>query len=77
MEPNDIELSIITDEIDVVLQTLAIKHKMSPLSVCAVMLARMIHFSKLTDSQEDLGKLMSGIAEGINNKEFDKPGNIH
>lgn len=77
MEHDDLQLSIITEEMDVVLQTLCIKHKMSPLNVCAILLARMIHFTKMTDSQEDLGRLMFGIAEGINNKEFDNPGNLH
>lgn len=77
MEPDDIELSMIADEMDIVLQGIAIKHKMSPLDVCAVMIARMIHFSKLTDSSEDLGKLLSSVSKSIANKEFDKPRNIH
>lgn len=77
MELDDIELGMVADEMDILLQGISIKHKMSPLDVCAVMLARMIHFSKLTDSTDDLGKLMQGVSEGIARKEFDKPKNIH
>lgn len=77
MEFDDNQLALVSEEIDLVLQEICIKYKIPPLSICAVVLARMIHFSKITESQQDLGKLMAGIAESIQNKELDKPENIH
>jgi len=77
MELDDTHLAIVAEEIDVALQEICIKYKMPPLAICAVVLARMIHFSRIDNSEQDLGKLMESIASSIENKEFDKPENLH
>jgi hypothetical protein len=50
---------------------------MDPLSVSAVILARMIHLNRLVDGQDDLAKLFLSIGNSIVNKELDKPQNVH
>jgi hypothetical protein len=77
MEFDDNQLALASEEIDIMLQEICFKYKIPPLSVCAVLLARMIHFSKISESQQDLAKLMASIAVSIENKELDKPENIH
>jgi hypothetical protein len=77
MELDDTQLAIIAEDFDVLLQSTCINHKIPPLAVCAVVLARLIHLSKLSESQEDLGKLMISIGDSLLNREFNKPENLH
>lgn len=76
-ELDDAQLRIIADDIDILLQRLCIEHKMPPLSVSAITLARLIHLNGVVDSKDDLGKLFVSVGNSILNKELDKPESIH
>ena len=74
---DDKDLVDVSKEIDDMLIGLATTYKMAPLSVSAVILARMIHLNRLVDGQDDLAKLFLSIGNSIVNKELDKPQNVH
>jgi hypothetical protein len=74
---DDKDLVDVSKEVDEMLIGLATTYKMDPLSISAVILARMIHLNKLVDGQEDLAKLFISIGDSIVNKELDKPWNVH
>jgi hypothetical protein len=74
---DDKDLLDISKEVDDMLIGLATTYKMDPLSVSAVILARMIHLNRLVDGQDDLAKLFLSIGNSIVNKELDKPQNVH
>jgi hypothetical protein len=74
---DDNDLVDISKEVDDMLIGLSTTYKMAPLSVSAVILARMIHLNRLVDGQDDLAKLFLSIGNSIMNKELDKPQNVH
>lgn len=74
---DDKDLLDISKEIDDMLIGMSTTYKMDPLSVSAVILARMIHLNRLVDGQDDLAKLFLSIGNSIVNKELDKPQNVH
>jgi hypothetical protein len=74
---DDKDLLDISKEIDDMLIGMSTTYKMAPLSVSAVILARMIHLNRLVDGQDDLAKLFLSIGNSIVNKELDKPQNVH
>jgi hypothetical protein len=74
---DDKDLLDISKEIDDMLIGLSTTYKMDPLSISAVILARMIHLNRLVDGQDDLAKLFLSIGNSIVNKELDKPQNVH
>lgn len=76
-ELDDVELSLISEELDIVLTTLCVKYKMPPLAVSAITLARLIHLNAASDSKEDFGKLLLSVGNSMANNELDKPENIH
>jgi hypothetical protein len=59
------------------LQRMCIEHKMPPLALSAVTLARLIHLNGAVDSKEDFGKLLLSVGTSIINKELDKPESLH
>jgi hypothetical protein len=74
---DDKDLLDISKEVDDMLIGMSTTYKMDPLSVSAVILARMIHLNRLVDGQDDLAKLFLSIGNSIVNKELDKPQNVH
>jgi hypothetical protein len=74
---DDKDLLDISKEVDDMLIGLATTYKMAPLSLSAILLARMIHLNRLVDGQDDLAKLFLSIGDSIINKELDKPQNVH
>lgn len=76
-ELDDVELSLVSEELDIVLTTLCVKYKMPPLAVSAITLARLIHLNAAVDSKEDFGKLLLGVGTSIVNNELDKPESLH
>lgn len=77
MELDDTQLRIISDELDIKLQSICIEHNMPPLSVGAIVLARIIRLNDIVGDSQDLGKLLLSVGNSILNKELEKPGNIH
>lgn len=77
MELDDQQLRVIADDLDLALQRICIEHRMSPLSLSAITLARLIHLNGAVDTKDDLGKLMVGVGNSIVNKELDKPERLH
>jgi hypothetical protein len=71
------ELRILADELDTYLQESCMKYKTTPLSLSAVLLARLIHLNNAFESKEDFGKLLLSVGDSLLNKEFDKPRNVH
>jgi hypothetical protein len=74
---DDNDLLDVSKEVDDMLIGLATTYKMDPLSLSAVLLARMVHLNRLVDGQDDLAKLFLSIGNSIVNKELDKPKNVH
>jgi hypothetical protein len=74
---DDNDLVDISKEVDDMLIGLSTTYKMDPLSLSAVLLARMVHLNRLVDGQDDLAKLFLSIGNSIVNKELDKPKNVH
>lgn len=73
MELEDTQLKIIADDLDLALQRTCLEHKISPLSVSAIVLARLVHLNNLSESKDDLAKLMLSIGESLSKNEFEKP----
>jgi hypothetical protein len=77
MELDDTQLKFIADDLDIMLQRMCIEHKMPPLALSAVTLARLIHLNGVVDSKEDFGKLLLSVGTSIINKKLDKPESLH
>jgi hypothetical protein len=73
MELDNTQLRIISDDLDLVLQRLCLQHKISPLSMSGIVLARLVHLNNLSESKDDLAKLMLSIGESLSKNELDKP----
>jgi hypothetical protein len=73
MELENSQLRIIADDLDLVLQRLCLQHKISPLSMSGIVLARLVHLNNLSESKDDLAKLMFSIGESLSKNELDKP----
>ena len=58
---NDDQLIVLTKEVDELLAAMCIKHQVSPLTLAAVLNARLIWACRETQSEEDYFKLISGI----------------
>jgi len=73
MELKDTQLRKIADDLDLVLQRLCLQNKISPLSMSGIVLARLVHLNNLSESKDDLAKLMLSIGESLSKNELDKP----
>jgi hypothetical protein len=73
MELEDTQLRIIADDLDLVLQRHCLQNKISPLSMSGIVLARLVHLNNLSESKDDLAKLMLSIGESLSKNELDKP----
>lgn len=74
---DDTQLKLIADDLDIMLQRLCIEHKMPPLALSAVTLARLIHLNGAVDSKEDFGKLLLSVGSSLLNNELDMPERLH
>ena len=77
MELDDAQLRIIADDLDLVLQRLCLQNKISPLSMSGIVLARLVHLNNLSESKDDLAKLMLSIGDSLSNGELEKPESLH
>lgn len=77
-EFDDDNLQIVSDEMDLCLTGACVKHKMPPIMLSAVLLARMVHLNNSVGSSEDFAKLMQSVVDKIMNDELTpKKENIH
>lgn len=65
----DDQLIVITREMDDLLAAFSLKHQIAPLSLAAVINARLIWACRQTGCEDDFHKLLSTIQT----KQFDKP----
>jgi len=61
MMPTEQTLLAITDEVDAMLAKIIIEHKISPLSVTGVVLARLCLMCEEMECREDMDKLMETV----------------
>ena len=79
MELKDDEMRTVVESLDKMLDTTCAKYNIPPLTMCGILLARMVHLCRLLSMEEDLAKLMISISESIVNKELEQPDlkNLH
>lgn len=79
MDPfNDDDLQIVSDEMDLCLTGACVKHKMPPVMLSAIVLARLMHLNNSVETSEDFAKLLQSVAEKILNNELTpKKENLH
>lgn len=61
---DDQALEVISNELDEIVTVLCIKHKLSPLILSSIMLARLYHLNNAAGSTEDFKQLLREIASG-------------
>jgi hypothetical protein len=72
MEEFDEEnLAIISDEMDICITGACIKHKISPLMLSAILLARLVHLNNSTETSEDFSRLLKEVSNKIDNNELE------
>ena len=59
-------------EIDEIIMHLAIKNRMAPLTITAIVLARLVWLNKRAGTTENLVKLMEDVCQKIESKELDE-----
>ena len=59
-------------EIDEIIMHLAIKNRMAPLTITAIVLARLVWLNKQAGTTENLVKLMEDVCQKIESKELDE-----
>ena len=79
MEFKDDEMRTVVESLDKMLDTTCAEYNIPPLTMCGILLARMVHLCRLLSMEEDLAKLMISISESIVNKELEQPDlkNLH
>jgi hypothetical protein len=79
MELKDDEMRTVVESLDKMLDTTCAEYNIPPLTMCGILLARMVHLCRLLSMEEDLAKLMISISESIVNKELEQPDlkNLH
>jgi hypothetical protein len=65
-------LITVVSEVDEFILHLAIKNSLSPLTVTAVVLARLVWLNKQAGSTDDMVKLLEDVCQKIENKELDE-----
>lgn len=71
MEEFDEEnLAIISDEMDICITGACVKHKISPLMLSAILLARLVHLNNSTETSGDFSRLLKEVADKIDNNEL-------
>lgn len=77
MNIDDLNLQPSVDDVDEFLLKFCIQHKYPPLMASSIILARLLHLNKQAGSIDDFAKLLNTISDGIVNKEYEKPENLH
>jgi hypothetical protein len=77
MNIDDLDLQPAVDEVDEFLLKLCISHKYPSLMASSIILARLLHLNKQAGNVDDFGKLLMTVAGAIENKEYEKPENLH
>jgi hypothetical protein len=72
---DDVKLGGIVAEVDEFLLNFTTKNKIVPLTLTAIVLARLILLNKAAGEMDDLTKLLESVADSIDNKELDIPTN--
>ena len=62
-------LELISGEMDEIVTVLCIKHKISPLILSSIVLARLYHLNDAANSTEDFKQLLAEVASGKLGKE--------
>ena len=70
-------LKIVSDKVDLFISESCVKYKMPPLSLSAVILARLIHLNNSVKTSDDMAKLLLSVGESILNKELEVPDRLH
>ena len=65
-------LITVVSEVDEFILHLTIKNSLSPLTVTAVVLARLVWLNKQAGSTDDMVKLLEDVCQKIENKELDE-----
>ena len=79
MELKEDKLRTLVDSLDKMLDNSCDEYEIPPLSMCGILLARMVHLCMMLSMEEDLAKLMISISDSIVNKELEQPDfkNLH
>lgn len=77
MNIDDLNLQPSVDDVDEFLLKFCIQHKYPALMLSSIVLARLLHLNKQAGDVNDFGKLLRTVADGIENKEYEKPENLH
>ena len=79
MELKEDKLRTVVDSLDKMLDTTCFEYEIPPLSMCGILLARMVHLCRMLSLEDDLAKLMISISDNIVNKELEQPDlkNLH
>ena len=69
----------VVESLDKMLDTTCAEYNIPQLTMCGILLARIVHLCRLLSMEEDLAKLMISISESIVNKELEQPDlkNLH
>lgn len=77
MNIDDLNLQPSVDDVDEFLMKFALTHKYPALMITSIILARLLHLNKQTGDVNDFGKLLRTVSDGIENKDYEKPENLH
>ena len=77
MDINDLALADAVNEFDELLLSFCVKHKFPALLATSVVLARLLHLNKQAGNVDDFGKLLLTVSQGIENRDYIKPENLH
>ena len=77
MNIDDLDLQPFVDEVDEFLLKFCTTHKFPALLASSIFLARLLHLNKQAGSVNDFAKLLGTVSNGIENKDYERPENLH
>jgi hypothetical protein len=77
MNIDDLNLQPSVDDVDEFLMKFALTYKYPALMVTSIILARLLHLNKQTGDVNDFSKLLRTVSDGIENKDYETPENLH
>ena len=77
MNIDELNLQPSVDDVDEFLLSFCIKHKYPSLMASSIILARLLHLNKQAGNVDDFGKLLMTVSQGIENKDYIRPENLH
>ncbi len=77
VDVEDMELGHATEVVDEFILSFCLENKYPPLLASAVILARLLHVNRIAHSEDDYTRLLQSVLEGILNKEFTVPKQLH